>query len=158
MPSDNVGDTGHRERGEPLRAPAQSWRDILLVHPAADLFPMMTDAEIVELAADIKQRGTLTSPVVISCEADNRRDLLNHFKPTSAETLAGLPTRRHGERVQKVVAPSLAYAVSATIGKRGALLLSKVMGLDPCHGPSPEIEGFLFLPPPLHRRAIQPGG
>jgi hypothetical protein len=31
-----------------------SWRDILPVHPAADLFPMMTPDEITALGEDIK--------------------------------------------------------------------------------------------------------
>ena len=34
-----------------------SWRDVLPVHPAAELFPMMSDAELRELADDVKKNG-----------------------------------------------------------------------------------------------------
>ncbi len=43
---------------------AKSWRDILPVHPAADLFPMLSDAELVTLGADIKARGILNKIVI----------------------------------------------------------------------------------------------
>src|SRR6516165_10721352 len=39
-----------------------SWRDLIKVHPAADLFPMMPEAELRELGEDIKKSG-LTSPI-----------------------------------------------------------------------------------------------
>jgi hypothetical protein len=47
---------------EPTTPP--SWRSIYPVHPCADTFPMMSDAEIDELAEDIKQHG-LQQPVVL---------------------------------------------------------------------------------------------
>ena len=40
------------------------WRDILPVHPAADLFPMMTLDEITALGEDIKNNG-LKQPIVL---------------------------------------------------------------------------------------------
>ena len=40
------------------------WRDHIDVHPAADLFPMMSDDELKELAADIKKNG-MKVPIVI---------------------------------------------------------------------------------------------
>jgi hypothetical protein len=33
------------------------WRDSIKVHPAAALFPRMSDVELRELADDIKQHG-----------------------------------------------------------------------------------------------------
>ena len=41
-----------------------SWRDVLPIHPAAELFPRMTEAEIAALGEDIKKNG-LKSPIVL---------------------------------------------------------------------------------------------
>ena len=46
------------------KTPAKSWRDVIKVHPAADLFPMMSPDELKELGEDIKQNG-LTHKVVM---------------------------------------------------------------------------------------------
>jgi hypothetical protein len=46
-------------QGDLLSPPSpakQSWRDLIKVHPAADRFPMMTDAELVELGKDIVKK------------------------------------------------------------------------------------------------------
>lgn len=43
---------------------AGSWRDLVTVHPAADLFPMMSDVELLELGNDIKVNG-LRNPLVL---------------------------------------------------------------------------------------------
>jgi hypothetical protein len=48
----------------PPTAAHQPWRDVLKVHPAAELFPLMGEAELRELGEDIKQNG-LTIPIVI---------------------------------------------------------------------------------------------
>jgi hypothetical protein len=44
-----------------------SWRDLMPVHPAADIFPMMPDDELLALGEDIKRNG-LTSPIAIMIE------------------------------------------------------------------------------------------
>lgn len=46
-----------------------SWRDSIPVHPAADLFPLLDDADLVALGEDIKRNG-LTSPIAIVVEND----------------------------------------------------------------------------------------
>jgi hypothetical protein len=56
-----------RERqAETTSAPAHSgsWRDHLKVHPAADLFPMMSEEELADLTKDVKDKGGLIHPVV----------------------------------------------------------------------------------------------
>jgi ParB-like chromosome segregation protein Spo0J len=40
------------------------WRDLFPVHPAAELFPLLSRAELTELAADIKERGMLM-PILV---------------------------------------------------------------------------------------------
>ena len=47
----------------PARKP--SWRDVLAIHPACDLFPLMTPAELFELGEDIKKNG-LKLPIAIT--------------------------------------------------------------------------------------------
>src|SRR6516164_4655013 len=48
--------------------PASSWRDVLPIHPAAELFPLMTPDELRSLGEDILKNG-MTSPIVL-WEAD----------------------------------------------------------------------------------------
>jgi DNA-binding Lrp family transcriptional regulator len=49
-----------------MNAPAKitTWRDVITVHPAADLFPLMTRDELIALGEDIKKNG-LRTPVTI---------------------------------------------------------------------------------------------
>src|SRR5262249_6969633 len=49
------------------RRDAMSWRDHLPIHPAAELFPLMSEPELRELGEDIKKNGLL-SPIVIHHE------------------------------------------------------------------------------------------
>lgn len=42
---------------------SKSWRDHLRVHPAANLFPPMSESELRELGEDIKKNGLLEPPV-----------------------------------------------------------------------------------------------
>jgi hypothetical protein len=47
-----------------------SWRDVLKIHPAAELFPLMGADELKALGEDIKRNG-MTSPIVVTfLEAD----------------------------------------------------------------------------------------
>jgi hypothetical protein len=45
----------------------KSWRDVLPVHPAAEMFPMMNETELRELGEDIKANG-LRNPIAITCK------------------------------------------------------------------------------------------
>jgi hypothetical protein len=44
-----------------------SWRDVVSIHPAADLFPLLGADELVALGEDIKRNG-LTSPIALKME------------------------------------------------------------------------------------------
>jgi hypothetical protein len=53
---------GHSpRRAQPRPAMTVSWRDVLPIHPAAELFPPMAPAELRVLGEDIKQNGLNTS-------------------------------------------------------------------------------------------------
>jgi hypothetical protein len=39
------------------------WRDVLPIHPAAELFPLMSEAELKDTAEDIKTNGMRVMPV-----------------------------------------------------------------------------------------------
>jgi hypothetical protein len=56
-PTTNTADTTITESDQP-----KGWRAVLPVHPAAELFPLMSAAELRELADDIKKHG-LAEPV-----------------------------------------------------------------------------------------------
>ena len=73
-----------------------SWRDVLPVHPAAELFPPLSAAELKVLADDIKARGLLARPVVwFDGECEYLIDGRNRF---DALALAGLLTLEyHGQ-------------------------------------------------------------
>ena len=43
-----------------------TWRDVLKIHPAADLFPMMSRDELIALGEDIKANGMKTTIVVLA--------------------------------------------------------------------------------------------
>jgi hypothetical protein len=69
-----------------------NWREHLKVHPAADLFPLMSETELKELAEDIRKNG-LQQPVIIRhldggsqlLDGRNRLDalaLLGHLRPS----------------------------------------------------------------------------
>src|SRR5215813_9299133 len=51
------------KRGDDTVKTQSTWRDHLPVHPAADLFPLMSEPELRELGEDIKKNGGLISPI-----------------------------------------------------------------------------------------------
>ena len=51
--------------GKPSPKVSKSWRDVLPVHPAAELFPRMSEDELRELGEDIKANGWTGGPVVL---------------------------------------------------------------------------------------------
>jgi len=55
---------------------AQSWRDTLPIHPAAELFPRMSEAELAALGKDIRKHG-LTSPIAVWSDGKSPEQLLD---------------------------------------------------------------------------------
>jgi N6-adenosine-specific RNA methylase IME4/ParB-like chromosome segregation protein Spo0J len=71
----------------------KSWRTTLPVHPAAELFPMMTPAELRELGEDIKAHG-LQSPIAVARQIEkrgNKYQLLDGRNRFAAMELVGVP-------------------------------------------------------------------
>jgi hypothetical protein len=60
---------GSAKAAKKADAPKKSWRDVLPVHKACELFPMMSEAELRELGEDIKKNG-LKSDIVLFVERD----------------------------------------------------------------------------------------
>ena len=62
---------------KPRQATAKSWRDVLPIHPAAEMFPLMSPDELRVLGEDIKANG-LKNPVTLwAAEPDSEWFLLD---------------------------------------------------------------------------------
>jgi hypothetical protein len=97
-----------------------TWRDVIKVHPAADLFPMMSDAELDALGADIKKMGRLTSPIVFLI-AHEREDhlLLDGRNRLAAAERVGYAVQDHETRYWKSAhIDPYEYVISANIQRR----------------------------------------
>src|SRR5215469_8241819 len=78
--------------GRPITSSTEdgtSWRDLLPIHPAAEIFPRMSVEALEELAADIKVQGML-SPVVVIKEARASLSLLDGCNRLDAAELGGV--------------------------------------------------------------------
>ena len=76
-------------------SPKNQWRDVLPVHPAAELLPRMTDAELKELGADIAANGQHT-PIVILLADDGTEQLLDGVNRLVAMERAGIAVVKDG--------------------------------------------------------------
>jgi ParB-like nuclease domain len=57
-------------KGKPDEAPTpkkQSWRDTITIHPAADVFPLMSEEDLRTLAKDIRDNG-LQTPITVATQ------------------------------------------------------------------------------------------
>jgi ParB-like chromosome segregation protein Spo0J len=97
-----------------------SWRDLMPVHPAADIFPMLHDADLLALGEDIKKNG-LREPITLY---DGM--ILDGRNRYAACKLAGIePGFRLGAAHQEspnlarlVISDPYAYVISANIHRR----------------------------------------
>ena len=111
----------------------RSWRDTIDIHPAAELFPLMSPDELRVLGEDIKKNG-LASPIVLwrshpqapvqLLDGRNRLDAIEIATGSSA--VVGPPSITAGEDflacdkvivLDKAVDP-FAYVVSANVHRR----------------------------------------
>ena len=83
-------------KSRPAQAPAQPWRNVLPIHPAAELLPRMSQDELRELGEDIRRRG-LQTPIAILVGEDNVERLLDGISRLDAMDMAGLEIVTDGE-------------------------------------------------------------
>jgi hypothetical protein len=71
-----------------------SWRNHLAVHPAAELFPMMSESELRELGEDIKKNGLMQTIVYCKAPGDKKAPpvLLDGRNRLEAMELLGIAT------------------------------------------------------------------
>jgi hypothetical protein len=94
--------------------PTSKWRDQYKVHPAADVFPMMDDAELAELGEDIKKNGLRES---IKFRGDELLDGRNRLE---AIERAGVDFRSlGGHAIEHLPAvDAVAFVISVNIQRR----------------------------------------
>jgi ParB-like chromosome segregation protein Spo0J len=106
--------------------PPHRWRDVIKVHPAAELFPKISAAELSDLGADIKAHG-LKAPVTLMRPRDGGEiQLLDGRNRLDAMELVGLPILGEDRSLavlQVVIDESgdfdpFAFVVSANIRRR----------------------------------------
>jgi hypothetical protein len=73
----------------------------LLAHPAAELFPMMGEAKLAELAADIKANGLL-DPIILDAEGKSIVDGRNRYAACQIAGVAPRFDRLNGEDPEQV--------------------------------------------------------
>src|SRR4051794_23400352 len=86
---------------------SKSWRDVLPVHPAANLFPMLPPEDLRKLGEDIKANG-LQTPVVLWAETEDSSSklyLLNGRNRLDAMEAAGLETYEYKGGVTRPSVP-----------------------------------------------------
>jgi DNA-binding Lrp family transcriptional regulator len=72
------------------QAKPKTWRDTLPIHPAAELFPLMSEPELKELADDIKKNGLQN--LITLCNHKNALCVLDGRNRLDAMELAGMKT------------------------------------------------------------------
>ncbi len=74
-----------------MESKAKSWRDVIKVHPAADLFPMMSEPELRELGEDIKRNGMQLPIYMWAQDKDSRNyELVDGRNRLTAMELVGI--------------------------------------------------------------------
>lgn len=75
----------------------RGWRDVLKIHPAAEMFPLMSKDELLELGENIRKRG-LATRVTMFEDKDGELSLLDGRNRLDAMELAGMTIEVRGDR------------------------------------------------------------
>jgi hypothetical protein len=96
-----------------------SWRDAIPVHPAAELFPLMSPAELKELAEDIEKNGIINLPVTWQAGPDAPLQVLDGRNRLDAmeEIWGEIDPVRATRRIDSSVDP-YDYVISVNIKRR----------------------------------------
>jgi hypothetical protein len=89
-----------RDEVQDAPPPVLDWRKHLPVHPAANLFPPISQAELKELAEDIEKNG-LSTRVVLWPDGDKKLSLIDGRNRLDALALLGLLTIERGSLALK---------------------------------------------------------
>ena len=106
-------------------AAVPGWREHLKVHPAAELFPLMSEDELRELADDIKKNG-LKDPVALVVDQETKAyQVLDGRNRVAALTLNGVELFRMGKprfgeifQASDRIGDPFAYVISKNIHRR----------------------------------------
>lgn len=90
------------------------------IHPAAELFPMMSDAELSELADDIKENGLLEPVVIHDGKVLDGRNRLRACEIAGVEPRFENPSNPVGSLVIYVLSKNL-HRRHLTVSQRGAI-------------------------------------
>jgi hypothetical protein len=91
-PLDNTPTTKALAQQHPTGAAHNTWRDLMPVHPAADLFPMLCDADLVALGEDIEANGLIT-PIMVDGDYRSTPTLCDGRNRLAAMERVGIPVR-----------------------------------------------------------------
>src|SRR5262249_27349761 len=95
----------------------KGWRDALPIHPAAGPFPLMSPAELKELAEDIKKNGLFDLPKVWRADPDSPLELIDGRNRLDAMEIAFGPGTANAANTRTIgssVDP-YAYVIAANI-------------------------------------------
>ena len=129
---------------------SKSWRDVLPIHPAAELFPLMSPEELAALGKDIRKHG-LTSSIAVWSDGKSPEQLLDGRSRLDAieieigPAIVGPPSVMAGKdflAVNKVIVldrsvDPYAFVISANIHRRHLTveqkheLIAKLIETDP---------------------------
>src|SRR5215469_14904410 len=88
-----------------LKRSSKRWRDVICVHPAAELFPALSEEEFTALVVDIDRNGVQQNPVTVTIDGKhwlvdgrNRLDALERLGYRFGIEDRGLTARRTGSQ------------------------------------------------------------
>jgi hypothetical protein len=116
-----------KERSATTQAKS-SWRDVLAVHPAAELFPLMSADELKALGEDIKKNG-LRSPASLQLDGDGTPVLLDGRNRLDALALLDEEITLDNSSIFDTIPSDIdpyAYVISVNIRRRHLTTAEKI--------------------------------